>query len=162
MGMKEIILVRHGKSSWEYGVEDRDRPLMERGIADALLLAGALRQLPRPDAVFSSPANRALHTCTILMREIPLPLEVLRLTDALYDFSGGSVASFVKGLDNSLNRVMLFGHNHAFTHLANAWGNQYIDNVPTTGCVHLRLEAKHWSQADKGQTLQALFPKHLK
>ncbi len=160
--MKEIILVRHGKSSWDYRVSDRDRPLQERGIADAHLMAGAMRSLPAPDAVFSSPANRALHTCTIILRELPLPLEVLRLTDSLYDFSGGSVAGFVKGLDDGLNRVMLFGHNHAFTHLANAWGNQYIDNVPTTGCVHLRLEAKRWSEVDKGQTLQAIFPKHLK
>ena len=32
--MKTVILVRHGKSSWEYNVSDRDRPLMERGIKD--------------------------------------------------------------------------------------------------------------------------------
>ena len=85
--MKEIILVRHGKSSWQYAVSDRDRPLQERGIKDALLVAGALSGLPRPDAVFSSPANRALHTCTILMRELRIPLELLRLSEALYDFS---------------------------------------------------------------------------
>lgn len=162
MGMKEIILVRHGKSSWDYGVSDRDRPLQERGIKDALLMARALGTLPKPDAVFSSPANRALHTCTILMRELRLPLELLRLSESLYDFSGGSVFSFVKGLDDSLGRIMLFGHNHAFTHLANAWGDRHIDNVPTTGCVHVRLEADSWSQVHRGQTLEAIFPKHLK
>ena len=132
--MKEIILVRHGKSSWQYAVSDRDRPLQERGIKDALLVAGALSGLPRPDAVFSSPANRALHTCTILMRELRIPLE----------------------------RVMLFGHNHAFTALANAWGNRGIDNVPTTGVVHLRFDVARWADLSRGQTRAAVFPKNLK
>lgn len=160
--MKEIILVRHGKSSWDYRVSDRDRPLQERGIKDAHLVAGALRGLPGPDAVFSSPANRALHTCTILMRELRIPLELLRLSEALYDFSGGSVEAFVRGMDDSLGRVMLFGHNHAFTALANAWGDRYIDNVPTTGMVHLRFEAGRWADVSKGRTHAVVFPKNLK
>ncbi len=160
--MKEIILVRHGKSSWEYAVSDRDRPLQERGVRDALMVAGALGGLPRPDAVFSSPANRALHTCTILMRELRLPLELLRLSEALYDFSGGSVEAFVKGLDDGLGRVMLFGHNHAFTALANTWGDRYIDNVPTTGMVHLRFESGGWADLSGGHTQAVVFPKNLK
>lgn len=160
--MKEIILVRHGKSSWDYRVTDRDRPLQERGITDAHLVAGSLGGFTRPDAVFSSPANRALHTCTILMRELRIPLELLRLSEALYDFSGGSVAEFVKSLDDSLGRVMLFGHNHAFTALANAWGDRYIDNVPTTGLVHLHFEAGRWADLSKGHTQAVVFPKNLK
>ena len=30
--MKEIILLRHAKSSWEYDVEDRNRSLSQKGI----------------------------------------------------------------------------------------------------------------------------------
>lgn len=37
--MKEIIFVRHGKSSWEFDVIDRDRPLAARGVKDAKLVA---------------------------------------------------------------------------------------------------------------------------
>ena len=160
--MKEIILVRHGKSSWEYGVSDRDRPLQERGIRDAILVAGAYGGQPVPDAVFSSPANRALHTCTIFMRELRVPLELVRLSEALYDFSGGSVEAFVKGLDDTLGRVMLFGHNHAFTALANAWGDRYIDNVPTSGLVHLRFDTGRWADLSRGHTQGVVFPKNLK
>ena len=32
--MKKITFLRHAKSSWEYNVPDRDRPLMEKGIND--------------------------------------------------------------------------------------------------------------------------------
>ncbi len=30
--MKELILLRHAKSSWEYSVEDRNRSLTEKGV----------------------------------------------------------------------------------------------------------------------------------
>ena len=30
--MKELILLRHAKSSWDYAVADRDRVLQEKGI----------------------------------------------------------------------------------------------------------------------------------
>lgn len=161
--MKELILVRHGKSSWDYDVGDRDRPLKERGIRDGHLIAQAL--LPtfvKPDAVFSSPANRALHTCMILMRELKLPLELLTISHELYDFSGSSVKDFVHNLEDHLGRVLLFGHNHAITNVANAWGNTYIPNVPTTGYVHLELGVAHWADIHFGKTRQVLEPKELK
>ena len=30
--MKSLILVRHAKSSWDFGVTDKQRPLEEKGI----------------------------------------------------------------------------------------------------------------------------------
>ena len=161
--MKTLILVRHGKSSWEYAVSDKDRPLQERGVNDALLVSNALKaQEIEVDAVYSSPANRALHTCMIFMRQLEFPFENLRIIEDLYDFSGDSDLEFIKSLDDSLQTVMIFGHNHAFTHLANSLGNTYIDNVPTSGLVHLNLEVKQWNSISKGTTKQTIFPKALR
>lgn len=161
--MKTLLLVRHGKSSWEYGVEDKDRPLQERGINDGHLVSMAFKsQNPVIDAIFSSPANRALHTCVIFLRNLNHPFSKFQLTNELYDFSGGSVMRFVKRLDNSLNTVMVFGHNEAFTHVANEWGNRYIDNVPTTGLVQLDFDIDEWASAANAKTKQTIFPKALK
>ncbi|MBC2840209.1 histidine phosphatase family protein [Robiginitalea sp. SC105] len=161
--MKEIILVRHGKSSWDYDVADKDRPLKLRGIQDGHRVAREIKQdFPVPDAVFSSPANRALHTCMILMRSLELPFGLLTVADDLYDFSGSSVAAFAAALDNDLDRVVFFGHNHAFTHLANSWGDQAVGNVPTSGLVHLRFDVSRWGDISSGKTLRTVFPKHLK
>ncbi|MBT8185785.1 MAG: histidine phosphatase family protein, partial [Eudoraea sp.] len=83
--MKELILVRHGKSSWEYSVDDKDRPLLERGINDGHLVAKAFKAASvNIDAVYSSPANRALHTCMILVRVLGFPLANCTITNALY------------------------------------------------------------------------------
>jgi len=161
--MKKLILVRHGKSSWEYSVSDRDRPLAERGINDALLVSGKiLSQSPQIDAVFSSPANRALHTCTIFLRQLNFPFDKFKLSNALYDFSGDDVLRFVRNLNNDLNTVMIFGHNHAYTHIANTLGNTYLDNVPTSGLVQLEFDTKDWSEISKGTTTQTIFPKQLR
>lgn len=161
--MKQLILVRHGKSSWEYSVNDKDRPLLQRGINDGHLVAGAFKEKDlMPDAVFSSPANRALHTCLIFLRQLHFPYNQFEISNELYDFSGEYVLQFIKRMDTSLNTVMLFGHNHAFTHLANSLGSRYIDNVPTSGLVQMNFDTDHWSTITKGTTLDIIFPKNLK
>ncbi len=161
--MKELILVRHAKSSWEYDVQDADRPLGERGIADAHLIAQALENNVRGiQAIYSSPANRALHTCMILMREIGLPLASLQVIRELYDFSGEGVSGHIRSLDDSLEKVMLFGHNHAMTHIANKWGSKYLENVPTCGVVHLSFQVNSWKEISYGETRRTLFPKNLR
>ncbi|WP_299434967.1 histidine phosphatase family protein [uncultured Maribacter sp.] len=161
--MKNLILVRHGKSSWEYNVKDKDRPLKERGINDAFLVAEVLRkQQINIDYMFSSPANRALHTSIIFCRELDFNFSSFQISNELYDFSGESVLSFVKTVDNSLNTIVIFGHNYAFTHIANSLGNNYIENVPTSGLVQLQFNEDKWSSITKGITKQVIFPKQLR
>ncbi len=161
--MKTLVLVRHGKSSWEYSVDDKDRPLNERGINDGHLVSSVFDSRDMGiDAIFSSPASRALHTCLIFLRQLNFPFSKFELSDMLYDFSGDSVFEFVRSLDNNLKTVMIFGHNHAFTHIANSLGNSYIDNVPTSGLVHLEFQTDQWASVEKGITVQTIFPKDLR
>ncbi|MDC6367012.1 MULTISPECIES: histidine phosphatase family protein [Flavobacteriaceae] len=161
--MKKIILMRHGKSSWDYEVSDKDRPLKERGINDAHLVAEAFKKNNQKiDFIYSSPANRALHTCMIFSRLLNFDLDFVRVTEELYDFSGSSVQAFVQQLDNSLDTILIFGHNYAFTSLANSWGDQYIENVPTAGLVQIKFNVKDWSEISKGVTEHLIFPKQLK
>lgn len=154
--------MRHGKSSWELNVSDQDRPLQQRGILDAHKVGAALATKNLEiDLVFSSPANRALHTAMICLRELNYPLDNFAVHPDLYDFSGDKILEFLRGLDDKLTTVMIFGHNHAFTYLANAFGDKRIDNVPTSGLVHLHFKDKNWSSIDQGSTVQTLFPKQI-
>ena len=160
--MKTVILVRHGKSSWEYNVSDMDRPLKERGINDVNKVVKEFSSnLIHIDAAYSSPAIRALHTAMIFLRTIEFPYTKFELSNELYDFSGENVYRFIKGLNNDRDTVIIFGHNEAFTHIANSLGNMYIDNVPTSGLVQLKFDTNDWSAVTKGITAQTLFPKQL-
>ena len=161
--MKTLILVRHGKSSWDYSVDDKDRPLQERGINDGHLVSKKFTsQNVAIDAIFSSPANRALHTCMIFLRQLNFPFKKFQVHNDLYDFSGESVVKFVKKLDDRFDTVMIFGHNAAFTNVANSLGNSYIDNVTTTGLVQLDFKVEGWASVSNGTTMQTIFPKDLK
>ncbi|MEL6974773.1 MAG: histidine phosphatase family protein [Bacteroidota bacterium] len=87
--MKNLFLMRHGKSSWEYNVADRNRPLNERGIGDAILVGNHLHTLGvSVEQVYSSMANRALHTSIIVMEKLTFDLSNFQVNKDLYDFSG--------------------------------------------------------------------------
>ncbi len=161
--MKKIIFVRHAKSSWEYNVDDKDRPLKIRGIKDAHLVSNHVNgKFDLPDAVFSSHANRALHTCVIFLRNLGIPFAKLEVTPSLYDFGGGGVSDFLQQLDDTVNSVMIFGHNYAFTSLVNIHGSKYVDNLPTSGFVAIEFDVESWKDIDKGTTVLTVFPKELK
>lgn len=161
--MKKLILVRHGKSSWEYQVDDKDRPLKERGILDAHRVANVLREKDITiDFCYSSPANRALHTGLIFLRTLRFDFTRFQITNDLYDFSGEAAFKFLKSLSDDFSTVMIFGHNYAFTTLVNMLGDDYLDNLPTAGMAILDLDIDHWKDLKKGKTTTIVLPKELR
>ena len=136
--MRELILLRHAKSSWESPVTDIDRPLLPRGIERITAMTQKSRSLfEGVDQVFSSPANRALHTAVLMMRNANLPLHLLQLEQSLYTFDVEGVLSFIDGLDFDGKRIVIVGHNPAFTMAANYLGNLSVMHLPTAAWVHL-------------------------
>lgn len=161
--MKRIILVRHAKSSWEFDVSDRERPLKKRGVYDANLVVEAFNKLNFDvENVYSSPARRALDTCRIFLNSEKLRDKIPNIKEELYDFSGSQVNAFIKHLPQDENNVMIFGHNHAFTSISNIFGSTYIDNVPTSGLVVIKFETNSWNSIEKGTTELTIFPRDLK
>jgi len=161
--MKQLLLVRHAKSSWKYDVNDAERPLKKRGFKDATLVSNALKKSSfTPDIIFSSPANRALSTCKVFITNLGYNDEILNIKDELYDFGGQNVINFITKIDDSYEKVMIFGHNHAFTSICNIFGDQYIDNLPTSGLVIINFDVTSWKTIKKGITELTIFPRDLK
>ncbi|MBU2927212.1 SixA phosphatase family protein [Winogradskyella psychrotolerans] len=161
--MKEILLIRHGKSSWEFDVTDYYRPLKQRGKDDSMLVAQELLSKGNtPNVIFSSPATRALNTSKIFAKILEINEKEIIIIEDLYDFDGRNVINFMKTLPNELNKVMIFGHNHAFTSISNIFGDRFIDNLPTSGLVKLTFDIEDWKDLNKGQTEFIIIPKDLK
>ncbi|RKE94700.1 SixA phosphatase family protein [Ichthyenterobacterium magnum] len=161
--MKKITLVRHAKSSWKYDVNDIDRPLKKRGIVDANLVSNAFYvRESLPNIVFSSPANRALTTCKIFMKNLNIDSKIVHVNDKLYDFGGQNVVDFIKKCDDTYNHIMIFGHNHAFTSISNIFGDIFIANLPTSGLVEIIFDVDSWTKISNGKTLKTIFPRDLK
>ena len=160
--MKKLIIVRHAKSSWDYDVNDADRSLSERGIRDAHRTSAYLAdKIETPDVVLSSPANRALHTCIIFLKNLNIPFRKLQITENMYDFGGERVIRLLRSLDNSYESVAVFGHNHALTSICNVFGDKSIDNLPTSGVVIIHFNVKSWAKIERGNTELIIFPKQL-
>ncbi|MDN3492083.1 SixA phosphatase family protein [Winogradskyella bathintestinalis] len=161
--MKSIILMRHGKSSWTHNVTDKERPLKTRGRNDAKLVANQFNaKHSTPKIIFSSPAIRALTTCEIFINALNISKDKITVVDDLYDFNGESVINFIKNLNNSIDEVMIFGHNHAFTSISNIFGDTYIDNLPTSGLVKINVDIDNWKDLKQGTTEFLIIPKELK
>ncbi len=161
--MKTLYLIRHAKSSWEFDVSDENRPLNERGFKDANLIGEKLKDIVNTvDRAISSPAKRAHTTAEIILKHLGLPDEVFDLEPDLYDFEGYGVMEAVKKCDDAIQTLMIFGHNHAFTSIANFYGDQRIDNLPTAGVVKIQFDIEKWKDIGVGKTLLIVSPKMLK
>lgn len=161
--MKTLLLVRHAKSSWDYAVNDTDRPLSQSGIKDAYRTFEYLTdKITVPDILFSSPANRALHTAVIFLKTLAIPFQKLHVTEDMYDFGGEKVMAFLRSLSNNYKSVAVFGHNHALTSLSNILGDKPIDNLPTSGVVIIDFNTDHWAKIERGSTALIVTPKQLR
>ena len=163
--MKKLILVRHAKSSWGCNVADLDRPLKASGICDAHRLSDhILEEMPSFDALFTSPANRSLHTCVIFCRNLRVDFSKIIITNDLYDFSGNLVLDFLKTMNEELNTIMIFGHNQAFTCLVNHLGDRCIQHFSTSAVAGIQFNINSWQQItdQKGEVFIYKTPKTIK
>jgi phosphohistidine phosphatase len=147
MAEKNLHIVRHGKSSWEYeDISDIDRPLSTRGINNSYLMAKKLsRRKVQPGLLISSPANRALHTTIIFARVMKLPFEMIRIEDLIYTGQTEEMLDLVSRQDDAISEILIFGHNPAFTILANRLMPDNVENIPTAGIVSLTFETDSWA-----------------
>lgn len=161
--MKNVILIRHAKSSWDSPSTDIKRPLSNRGVADAHLVSAHISAfLPKKSIIWSSTAKRAKDTATIFLQNITYPLESIIYKEDLYTFDLNELVKVIKTCNNSYDCVIVFGHNEAITDFVNKFGDTLIDNVSTSGFVSIDFDVDSWENISKGHTKKVVFPRDLK
>lgn len=161
--MKTLYLVRHAKSSHDFDLEDHQRPLADRGLNDAPLVAEQIKDnLKMPDRIISSDAVRAKTTAVLFLKTLEIDQNDLILEPKLYDFNGREVEKIIRAMDDRVNTLMIFGHNNAMTSLVNNLGDMKIDNVATAGFTQINFDQVHWKDISDGTTENYVKPKQLK
>ena len=118
--MKNLILIRHSKSSWDAPVQDIDRSISQRGVKDAHLIAAKTPEiLPPSYIVWSSKAKRTQETAYIFSQYLSIPLETIHFSDDLYTFDSKKLEKSIKKCENLYDSLILFGHNEAITKFVN-------------------------------------------
>ncbi len=161
--MKTIYFIRHAKSSWkDMSLRDFDRPLNKRGLRDAPFMANLLKEKGvEPDAIVSSPANRAYTTACYFAKALNIEVADIIKEKAIYEAYYSTVLAVVQKQSDQLDTLLVFGHNPAFTNLANSFTGNHIDNVPTCGIVEVAATINKWAELDEGngKVVNFLYPK---
>ena len=144
--MKTITFLRHSKSSWDLDVSDINRPLNEFGINKIKKISNLSSDIfSQVEIIFSSPANRAIHTCIILANSLEIDLKKISIRNELYTFNMSQVYEFIQQIDNKYSNVALVGHNPAYTEISNYFSENKILNLPTARWFSLKFKSDNWS-----------------
>jgi phosphohistidine phosphatase len=158
---RQLILLRHAKAAWP-DVEDRLRPLAERGRRDAPAAGRWLREAQqrpngfRLDQVVCSPANRTRETWELAAAELKTsntdgPPEPI-YDDRVYAATAAALLAVVRETPPHVHGLLLIGHNPGIQQLAGALAPDSSDDLltrvhekyPTSGIARFDVEVE-WS-----------------
>ena len=158
-----LILMRHAKSDWgSPGLADHDRPLNGRGMRDAPMMGGWLREKGHlPDQVLCSTATRTRQTLEGLGSETPTAFmpslyhaEPDTMHDALLQAQGRS--------------VLMIGHNPGIAAFAedlleHAPDHPRFHDYPTCATLVAEFDLERWAdlRPGTGRVLDFVIPADL-
>lgn len=144
--MKVVYLVRHAKAiPADVGVEDRKRPLSKEGARYAHDMGLYLRQKDiSADLFISSPADRALETAHIFAQALDYPFQQILLKDEIYANQPATITHIITQLDETVQSVMLFGHNPSFSEVARHFLPDFKPDLHPGGVVGIAFDTETW------------------
>jgi phosphohistidine phosphatase len=154
--MKELLLLRHAKSSWaEPGREDFDRPLNRRGRRAAIQIGKWLAdQGIQPKLILCSASRRTRETLDLLQdglgARIPLHIE-----PGLYLADAPALLARVRQVDAAVPSVLVIAHNPGMHELASELADapgaadtllraRLHQKFPTAALARFRLKLDDW------------------
>jgi len=116
--MRQLILLRHAKSSWDDPrLPDHARPLNARGRRAAAAIREVMREKGlQPDLVLVSSARRTLQTLEALEPWDETPL--IEPLDSLYLAAAPQLLQALQDVSETVRSLMLVGHNPGLHDLA--------------------------------------------
>jgi phosphohistidine phosphatase len=122
---RQLVLIRHAKAG--EGAVDRDRPLADRGVAEAPAVGRWLAQRRiAPDRVVVSPARRARQTWELAAAELgPTPEPVL--DERVYRNTVEDLLDVIRETPAGVRTLVLVGHNPGIEDLAIALDDERGD-----------------------------------
>ncbi len=157
--MKTLYLIRHAKSSWENGdLTDLERPLNKRGFRDAPFMGKILSEkIESPQLIISSPAKRAISTANIISEYFRYDPNKIVKEEKVYHAVVSDLMRIIYSVSDTINFLMIFGHNPTFTQTSNYLSDKKIDNIPTCGFVQINFELDSWNNLESNTGKQILF-----
>ncbi|WP_051453397.1 SixA phosphatase family protein [Hydrogenovibrio kuenenii] len=166
--LRELLLVRHAKSDWKEDLDDKERPISEKGKKAASRLGHWLQENNlMPSYALVSPAQRAQQTFKRLKVDKDICPQIT--LDQLYLATLDELIEVLAEIPKHYERVMIIGHNPGLEELA-----QFLEYeshcedcetrlFPTGSLAHFILP-NSWKNlnAGAGKLVQFIRPKDVK
>ena len=162
--MKEIYVLRHAKSSWDNSnLSDFERPLADRGISDAKKMSKFLKDMNiKIDKVLCSNAIRAKETFDLTADGFNFEIDKATYSDKLYFGDTTTIIQDLKELDESLNNILIVGHNPTLHYLVEILTNESINRFTTCNLATISHNGEWVSLNSQQCSLKSLIrPKEL-
>ncbi len=164
--MKRVIIVRHAKAV-PYGYDDDfTRDLTDRGVNDAGKIGRELKKMGiLPDAMISSPANRAIQTANIFAESLNFNKnEIVEIENIYHGLTTAGFLGLIKELPEGAKTAFFFGHNPSFQYFVNNLLERFYDDMPTCSTVAIDFNVESWKkvEARSGKKAFQLIPAMFK
>ena len=142
--MITLVLVRHGKSDWgDASLPDRERPLNERGMRDAPVMAFRLADSGfRPEIVLSSDAVRARTTAEAFAAQFDV---TVNLDPELYGAPADTILAVAT--KPGARSVLVVAHDPGMSDLAERLSGGGIAHMPTCAVATFVWNEDDWDVA---------------
>ncbi|WP_426515615.1 SixA phosphatase family protein [Diaminobutyricibacter sp. McL0618] len=152
---RTLILLRHAKSDWSGSEADIDRPLAERGRAQAPLAGRWLASnAGRIDLAIVSPAQRARETWEFVSAEVAAAPPA-RIDDRVYAAPADRLLDVVRGVPDDVHTVIMVGHNPGMEQFASLLAGEDV-TMRTCGIAEFGVEGP-WSEIDAASAVLRAF-----
>ena len=170
--MKTLLLMRHGKSSWDDpALPDHDRPLAPRGQrASALVGAWLRREGLIPDAVLLSSAARVSETWERVQSELAAGIAVTP-ERSLYMIWSDALIRKIRQTSDSAEVLLVVNHEPTLSHLTETLAKPPVavectrafHKFPTAAVAQLEFDTSSWTQVrpGAGRFVNFVWPKQL-
>lgn len=154
---KQLLLVRHAEAVFNFS--DFDRPLSDKGKADASTMAERLSEKFIPQLMVSSPALRTLSTAKYFVSAWQLKNHQLQSNAEVYEATLDHLLKMVTQLDNQFDKVALFGHNPSLSHLVGYLTSRNYQ-LDTCNAILLTFDVTNWQHVT-ANSAKVIFFEHL-
>jgi phosphohistidine phosphatase len=143
-----LLVLRHAKSDWSTGEDDRLRPLADRGRRQAPVVARWLADRGSAiDLAVVSPAVRARATWDLVAAELAVVPRVT-VDDRVYGAGLEELVAVVAALPDEASTVLLVGHNPGLEDLVEDLTGNPVP-MPTSAIAVLDVPSA-WSAVGRG------------
>lgn len=147
---KKLYIIRHAKAEiYSFDRKDYDRNLIDKGEERAVRIAHELKEIFEVSdntLAISSSANRAIQTAQIFCPILNIPISKIQLEKSIYEAYFKDILQIINEVDDSVDMLLVFGHNPGLSDLTNYICDSYIDlKTAQVACIELE-DNLHFSE----------------